>query len=298
MNTFFLPILSKENKQLPFFVVTIGLDFVQPAVLRQAGMLDYQWFHCSQGKGKLLIGGQEYIIEKNMGFLFAPNIPHQYFPLEEPWVVSWVTFNGYGVPALMEHQGIEEYLVFQLAIPASADKILFDIYDCIQQYSSSEFAESVRHHGFWSLHNIKAHNDASAIASAMLYYFLINLKQLLYSEEKEYLNTLSRKLHPVILHIEEHYAEDITLEDLSELLDITPSHFCRLFKQLYNIRPFVYINQYRIHKAKELMHKEPLLPISQVAEQCGFHNTSYFCSIFRKQEHMSPAAYRNIYLFQ
>ena len=104
------------------------------------------------------------------------------------------------------------------------------------------------------------------------------------------------RLTPVLNYIEEHYAEAITLKELSELLGVTPQHLCTLFRKIMNTRIFEYINLVRIKKSKEFLLDQPGIAIRDVAHTNGFEDVSYFCYIFKRIEKPTPGDFRKLYV--
>ena len=92
-------------------------------------------------------------------------------------------------------------------------------------------------------------------------------------------------------HIEEHFCDPITLNDLSEAAGYSASHSLRIFKELTGITPFDYIRQYRLtHGAKLLRDKDP--KVSDVAAGCVFETHEGFTRAFSKEFGISPESYR------
>ncbi len=92
--------------------------------------------------------------------------------------------------------------------------------------------------------------------------------------------------------IEKHYREPITLRDVAEIIYINPSYFCKVFK-IETGESFVkYLMQYRIDKAKELLH-DPRLKIYEVSEQIGYSDVQYFTKIFKAITGVAPTYYRD-----
>ena len=99
------------------------------------------------------------------------------------------------------------------------------------------------------------------------------------------------KMKLLLGYIEEHYGERITVEDGAALCFYSNSHFMKYFKR-YMGMPFTqYLNDFRLEKAAGLL-RTTLLPVTDVAQQCGFDNISYFNRLFRKKYHGTPGAYR------
>lgn len=92
-------------------------------------------------------------------------------------------------------------------------------------------------------------------------------------------------------YIGEHYAEELTREDLARQVYLSPDYLSRLFRSEVGENLSSYLIRYRIEKAKELLRgtKEP---VNQIASAVGYTNFSYFAKIFRKYTGCTPNVYR------
>ncbi len=99
------------------------------------------------------------------------------------------------------------------------------------------------------------------------------------------------RLKHVLQHIHTHYSETIRLKDLAEKVNMSEEHFCRFFKQMTKKTPIAYMNQYRMHKAAQLL-AETDRKIVEIALEVGFESISYFISVFKRQFDMTPNQYR------
>ena len=99
------------------------------------------------------------------------------------------------------------------------------------------------------------------------------------------------QLLQILDYIDAHLACEIALADLSQLLDISPFHFGRLFKQSLGLSPYQYLLQQRIERAKKLL-KQTDKPIIAIALDCGFNSHSHLGRKFRQLTGMTPKAYR------
>lgn len=93
-------------------------------------------------------------------------------------------------------------------------------------------------------------------------------------------------------YIEENIAADLSLEQIADALHISASHLSRTFKKAAGISLTDYINQFRIRKAKELLRGTDIY-IYAVSEMVGYHDATYFSSMFKKLVGVSPSEYRN-----
>ncbi|NHC37281.1 AraC family transcriptional regulator [Scytonema millei] len=100
------------------------------------------------------------------------------------------------------------------------------------------------------------------------------------------------KLREVIDYIQTHLGRNVSLVDLAALVQISPHHFARLFKQSTGYSPHQYLLNCRIQAAKNLLAKQDL-SIADIALQVGFHDQSRFTSVFRKHTGITPKKYRD-----
>jgi len=257
---------------LPFYVKLVGGHNNQNQVLRPNGYPDYQWFHCVKGSGKLLIDGKEFIISKNTGFYLSPNFPHEYYSIEEPWETHWVAFSGYGVHQLFESLNFNHYGVFHFNDLKFIDTIITDIF-----YGAKTDTPSTR------LKN-----------SSKLYNLLIEVKNLTRENSNNQENIYYEKLKPVLSFIENNYNKNPSIEDMAWIIKVTPQYLCRLFKKNMNMRPFTYLTQYRLQKAKEMLLNNMEMKIGTIYTEVGYNDESYFCALFKKNEGLTPSEFRNL----
>lgn len=266
------PIIKCTDENLPFYVTGIGCQVNQEYISRPSGFTDYQWAFCRRGKGMFEVGESEYIIREKEAFFFRPNVPHKYYPVEEPWEVCWITFKGKGIETLMQYLEFGNYEVTALMNTEYIYNLL----------------ESV-------CYMLKVGRGVSAQeCSVLLYSFLLRMKTFLGGvRSKSHINR-SKQLEAVTEYIEKNYYKDITLIELADLAGISASHLCRIFKQHYNMNVITYLTRLRIQKSKELMILHPDMEILGIAEKVGFKDVSYFCHTFRRMEGVTPTGFRGI----
>lgn len=105
---------------------------------------------------------------------------------------------------------------------------------------------------------------------------------------------LMDKLDSIFRYINDHYAEDITLESVADVAGFSKFHFSRLFKQYTGNNFYDYLCHRRIKSAEALL-QNPHVTITEVALQSGFSSLSTFNRIFKKQKNCTPTEYRSLY---
>ncbi len=100
--------------------------------------------------------------------------------------------------------------------------------------------------------------------------------------------------HDILIYVQSHFAEPLTIKELSNYALINKNKLTSLFKKHTNMSPIKYLNDYRLYVAKNLLITTSK-SISEIAAEVGYHQTSYFIEQFRERYGMSPLKYRNNY---
>lgn len=131
---------------------------------------------------------------------------------------------------------------------------------------------------------------------------LCSLWFLLYRNLTPYLNqketgstTDINRLKTAISFIQSHYYENITLQDIASSCHISKSECCHLFKRTLRKTPFTYLLDFRVQKSIPLL-LEGRQSITEIAEQTGFHGSSYFAETFKKIMNYTPRDYRKMHM--
>lgn len=99
------------------------------------------------------------------------------------------------------------------------------------------------------------------------------------------------KLKRVTEYIEEHLVDNLTLEKLAEVAQLSAFYFAHSFKQSTGLAPHRYLLQCRIERARELLQRSDLTT-AEVALAVGFADQSHMTATFRKFLGATPKAFR------
>ncbi len=99
------------------------------------------------------------------------------------------------------------------------------------------------------------------------------------------------RIMPVLEYIDKNYYKDISLDEISGVLNINPYYFCRLFKNATGSSFCEYLNFVRISKSEKLF-KTNDKSIMEISLDVGFSSVTYFNRIFRKYKGCTPTVYR------
>ncbi|MEO2051118.1 MAG: AraC family transcriptional regulator [Allomuricauda sp.] len=100
------------------------------------------------------------------------------------------------------------------------------------------------------------------------------------------------RINIVFNHVKAHFKEDISLEQISDMVSMTVPSFCRYFKKITNKTFTQFVNEYRLVHASKLLAEQPI-SITQVCYDSGFNNFSHFNKSFKAFTGQNPSEYRN-----
>ena len=105
------------------------------------------------------------------------------------------------------------------------------------------------------------------------------------------LESESKTFDSILAFVQRNVMQDITLRSIADACACSESTVSHLFKAYTNQSVKKYINDLRIQQAKKLLLATSL-PVSNIAFLCGFADTNYFSTAFKKRFGLSPAKFR------
>lgn len=100
------------------------------------------------------------------------------------------------------------------------------------------------------------------------------------------------RLTDVYQYIKENYKKEISLDEVAQIANLTPTSFCRMFKSKTKKNFIEYLNEIRISNAcKQLIETD--MSVSEIAYNCGYKTVSNFNKLFKKNTGNTPKEYKN-----
>ncbi|MBD1852061.1 AraC family transcriptional regulator [Leptolyngbya sp. GB1-A1] len=99
------------------------------------------------------------------------------------------------------------------------------------------------------------------------------------------------QLQQVLNYIQTHLERDLSLAELAETLNLSPTYFASVFKQAIEVSPHQYVIQQRVERAKLMLSKTDLA-ISDIALQVGFSSQSHLTQQFKRLTGVTPKQIR------
>jgi AraC family transcriptional regulator len=98
----------------------------------------------------------------------------------------------------------------------------------------------------------------------------------------------SAQMQQALDYIHAHLSQDLSLVQIAEVINITPTYFASLFKRAVGISPHQYVIQQRVEQAKSLLKSKTDLSITDIALQVGFSSQSHLTQQFRRLTGITP----------
>ncbi len=92
------------------------------------------------------------------------------------------------------------------------------------------------------------------------------------------------------MYLDEHFAENVTLERLAEIAYLSPYHLNRIFSQTVGLPPHKYKIQRQVKQARSLLLQG--MPLKQVAAETGFADQSHLTRQFKRLMQVTPGQYQ------
>lgn len=99
------------------------------------------------------------------------------------------------------------------------------------------------------------------------------------------------RLRPLFEHLEKHFDEPTQVQEAARICGMSESHFMSFFKRATGQSFMAYLNHCRIERAQALLAMTDK-SVSDISQEMGFCDQSYFGTVFRKLVGMTPAGYR------
>ena len=105
------------------------------------------------------------------------------------------------------------------------------------------------------------------------------------------------KENPIIKKAEDYImrnlAGSLSLEEVAEAINVSPSYLSRMFKEVRGENYINYLTDMRLARARELL-RNPRTPIKEISAAAGFNDQNYFSRIFKNKFGITPTEFRNV----
>lgn len=269
-------ILSSESRQSFLFRKFGNEAFSAPFHYHQ----EYELTWIVKGRGKRFIGNRMEDFSEGDFVLIGPNQPHCWkldgtVQSAKAIVVQFLhDFLGMGFFEKPEFEGILSMLktsVSGLKFTLEKPEI-----SCLKAIARSQGARRVLLL-LDLLHNL-SFQPYTTIGAVALYHTAADSAD-------------TRRINVVMAYIVDNFKNNISLEDVADIANLTPNAFCKYFRRVTRKTFMDTVIQYRLNYAsQQLIHTEA--SVSAIAIASGFNDLSYFYKVFKAKLGVSPLAYR------
>lgn len=102
------------------------------------------------------------------------------------------------------------------------------------------------------------------------------------------------RIRMAIQYIQEHYSENLPVNELAARFDMSPNYFSSVFKKEMNQSAVNYITEYRVQKAREYLETSDW-SVVEIARKVGYEDNQYFFRVFKKYAGQTPLQYRQTF---
>ena len=190
------------------------------------------------------------------------------------------------VDALMNGSAPENYQPYEDSQVSKVQGKLLQYYDRMQEgkRQSEQDKQMIQ-----ELQRCQA--DFREMLVLLLRQIFISIHRQLTREDHLNNDFMDKEMELAIEYFDEHYPEDIRVENYASSRGMSVSWFIRSFKQYTKTTPRQYIMNIRMMNAQILLENTNY-NITEIGAIVGYDNPLYFSRIFRKQKGVSPSAYR------
>lgn len=263
-------VTRRQAQKAPLIFRAMGVDHEQEPINRPGGFPTWQIFYGVSGSGEFVWEDGRGVLREGQIALLSPGGAHRYESLGGSWVIHYVCFDEELSMKLLSCLGLSQSGIYSLGKRES----FLDHLEALRKLALSDGPERCLQ------------------GSKEIYSFLTDLgtqlSRLPAGESAEGAGTVRE----VVLFLEEHYARDLSLEEIAEPFGWTPEYLCSRFREETGGTVMQYLRRVRIHRAKIRLMEDPEASLRQIAEECGFHSPSYFGKVFRESVGCTPQAYR------
>ena len=235
---------------------------------REEGADQYILIYCTEGKGVIEVEDEKYFLGKSDAFCIPRNVCHRYYADErEPWSILWVHFKGDNTKLFP----LEERRLVHLNSRHSDNQmmVLFKLLFKVLERN-------------YNLGNFIYISQVLSLIRAEIYY----------REKLDESTTQDRHVTQVIRFMYQNLSGNLTLEDISNQVQLSKSYLNAIFKTHTGRSPVEFFIHLKMQEACKLL-KSTDLYVYEVSVRLGYSDPYYFSRIFKKVVGVSPKDYKN-----
>lgn len=237
---------------------------------RPRGRIDYQLLYIASGRAHFFFDEKDTPVTAGHMVLYCPKEKQKYvYYGSDQTEVFWVHFTGSDVKQILHQYHFPEtgHVFYTGNLP---------------EYHTL-FRKMIR-----ELQLCKPHYE-ELLAMQLRELFILLSRQ--FTEGRKLNAHTQTELEYATRYFNEHYNQDINIDEFAASRHMSTCWFIRSFKQYNGLTPMQYILTVRISNAKNLLDTTSY-NVTEIASLIGYDNPLYFSRLFKKQTGLSPSEYR------
>lgn len=247
---------------------------------------DFELIYCTAGQVQVTLWGQAHTLCARDLIVILPHAVHS---IEQADPEGGEYFNIMFHPSLFEGSG-DDLCYDKYVLPfLNGEKNM----DCFYP-AASGFNQAVTPCILSLLeHRQDSYSTRELLIKSNLFLLLhyINQYSTVASSDSSSSQLSFSRLKNALYYVQKFYDHEISIQKAASQCGFSESHFMKLFKEFTGMSFNAYLVNYRLDLAAKQL-SETSLKVIDIAENCGFHNQSYFTRAFQKKYRKTPLAYR------
>lgn len=282
-----------ESEEFPFQAFLFSTSPQRPRTVHSHDFIEL--VYVSEGRGEHLYKGSAYPISKGDIFVVPPYVEHDYnvigrMPLDVYNVLFLPSFLTFELQAL---SNVTPFFNFFYMEPFYRQTLDFDSHMKLSVLEDQEMKQRLeRIVGEFRCKALGYRISIKAQLIDMLVWLSRRYEERIITSPQ--LQSQNTAIKAVCELIEQHYAQNISLEQISRMCTMSQSSFGDKFKKYVGKTFTEYRNEVRINASLKLL-RETDLNIMSIAENVGIHDLSHYYKLFRQYTGMTPRIYRMKY---
>ncbi|MGN0405648.1 MAG: helix-turn-helix domain-containing protein [Bariatricus sp.] len=262
------PLISNYAMEHYFHLQAFSVfHYTEGSFTRRANFHSYLILYTYRGTASVEYQQKTFVMEPGDGIMIDCRLPH-YYLAKTNWDVAVLHIDGPNLPHLYADYLETGNLMFHDETTGRFQQLLENI---LRIYNSPQLQRDLR---------------AGHAIEELLIYLLV-LQSNINIQEKD----IPDSIQTAISYMEKNYRNDISLDQLSQVVSMSKYHLSKEMKRYTGFSPHAYLLSLRIHQAKQLLHYTDL-PANKIALSVGFNDINNFNYQFKKRTGKTPLQYR------
>ena len=246
---------------------------------------ELEYVYVKSGQALCFVGEEKLIVSAGCGLLINSRVIHR-FEAESSTIIPNAVYSPFLLASensLLYQKYLQPFIdsgkecyLFDPSVPWQNVCIqrMIEVFASQEKEDADEIVTVASLLGFWN--ELYQHKQPEQSASG---------------EEAGRINQTRLKI--MMQYVQEHYQENLRLEDIGSAVHIGRSLALQVFRQGIHQSPISYLIEFRLKQAANLLTSTEKT-VARIAEETGFESSAYFCRKFRKFYGVTPKDYRNM----